>query len=139
MRAAMAVTVRRMCELLLNAGNPGDRHGRQQRLPSHWRVGVLVGRLLLDTTDAVEAFHDAAERRRSLPVVETLAAEVERRLIVEADEEVRSRGVGLDGPRHRDDSRDVLQAGDAGALERDRIEAFAPPFRIDPRLDDFHG
>ena len=40
--------------------------------------------------------------------------------------------------RHRYRADDVLQPGDAGPFQRDRIEPFAPAFRVDAALDDRH-
>src|SRR3546814_15524038 len=66
-------------------------------------------RLLLDTADDVHALQDAAECAPALAVIKPLAAEVERRLVVEADEEIGSRAVGRRRARHRHGAGDVFQ------------------------------
>src|SRR5689334_8099827 len=66
-----------MC-LFLDPEHADDRDRRLEILPLH--------RLLLNTPDDVHSFQDVPERRRPLRIVETLAAEIERRLVVEADE-----------------------------------------------------
>src|SRR5262245_16509467 len=82
---------------------------------------AAANRLLLNLADDVEAGDDAAEGGGALRVREAFPAEVERRLIVEEDEELGGRRVGA-GARHRDRADDVLQPGDARPLERNRLE-----------------
>src|SRR5881227_2734199 len=69
--------------------NPHDRanrHGRRETLSGN--------RLLLDAPHDVHAFDDPAKGGEALAVLVPAAAEIERRLVVEADEKIRRRGIG---------------------------------------------
>jgi hypothetical protein len=58
-------------EGLLNPDRSENQYG--------WREPLLLDRLLLNRAHGVEPEHDASERCATLPVVESEAAEVERR------------------------------------------------------------
>ena len=77
---------------------------------------------------------DPAERGEPLSVGVAHAAEIERRLIVDADEPARRRAVGAPA-RHRHGAVLVQEPGVVRALERDRREAFLGPVRIDAGLN----
>src|SRR4029077_17726978 len=96
---------------LTNSRDFEDRDRRRQAL----RVGVWRA---LNRPHHVHALQHAAERGEPLAIGIARAAEVERRLIVDADEPARRGAVGLPAG-HRDHAVGVAQAGDARALERD--------------------
>ena len=107
-----------------------DRHRRGEVLVLH--------RLLLNLAHDVHPGNDAAERRAALSVVEPLAPEVQRRLIVEQDEEVRRRGVRR-VPRAIDTVprtclRPVTLVRSSGIGRKRRARAI----RVDAALDDLH-
>src|SRR5262245_31759003 len=58
--------------LLLNPGDTCDDDRRQQALLRHGGLTFVVGRLLLDLAGNVQALHNAAERRATLAVFESL-------------------------------------------------------------------
>src|SRR6187455_942580 len=120
---------------LRKSRDPRDRHRRRERLAAHRRRGGRVGRLLLNAPNDLEAVHDPAERSGALRVFESPATEIERRLVVETEDEIGPGRVGLRAPRHRDDARHMLDARHTRAFERNRIESFRAPVGIDPGLD----
>src|SRR5689334_7443590 len=86
----------------------------------NWRgQGFAFGGAHLDLADDLHPADDAAERGKALTVGLARTAEVERRLIPDADRERVARGVGR-GARHRQRAVLVREPGDAGPLERDR-------------------
>ena len=99
------------------------------------RLGVVRAvrrrRRLLDLADHVHARDHPSEGREALAVGVALAAEVERRLVVDADEPARGGAVG-GAARHRHRAVHVLQPGDAGALERDGAGSRTSTFAVTP-------
>ncbi|MCU0252706.1 MAG: hypothetical protein MUE61_21145 [Vicinamibacterales bacterium] len=77
---------------------------------------------------------DAAEGGEALAVRVAGAAEVERRLVADADEEVGGGGVGT-GPCHRDRAVLVEDSRHARALERDGGEGVSSARGVDPGLN----
>src|SRR4051812_5270970 len=102
-----------------------------------WRRQPLaVRRRLLDLADDIETANDAAERGDPLSIRISLPAEIERRQIVQADEEIGARGVRATS-RHRHGAGDVPNAGLFCPFERNGWERLFAPFRVDSTLNDF--
>ena len=82
----------------------------------------------------VHARHDAAKPGKALAIGIAHAAEVERWLVVDADEPPGGGAVGS-APRHRHDAVLMQQARFVRALEGDGGKAFLGPIGVDARLD----
>src|SRR5262249_630721 len=110
-----------------DALDPYDLDGRVQ--------GLSPGRRRLDGPDHLHALDHAAEGGESLAVRVALAAEVQLRLVADAQEEVRGGGVRA-GAVQGDGAGLVRQPGVALPLQLDRREPVPGPARVDAGLDD---
>src|SRR5215211_3385844 len=98
-------------------------------------LGVGV-RSALNLPHDIHALDDATECGEPLAVGIAGAAEVERRLIVDADEPAGCGAVGLSA-RHRDRTVRMAESGHAGPLDRNRWKAVPGPLGAHARLDHF--
>src|SRR5438128_12083554 len=90
--------------------------------PDRRREALTGGRLLLNPPDDVQARDDPPERCGPLSILEPLAAEIERRLIVEQNKEIRRCRI-RPAPRHRYRADQMFEAGHVGPLERNGPKA----------------
>jgi len=79
----------------------------------------------MDAAHHLHTAYHAAKDGKPLPIGVAGAAVVERRLVADADEEVRTRRIGP-AARHREGAIEVFQAGVARALQGDGVEALTP-------------
>ena len=82
----------------------------------------------------VHSAYDATKRGKTLAIWISLSAEIQSRLVADADEDVVLRGVWAIA-RHRERAVLMSQPGISGALQRVGREELTLPRRIGPRLD----
>lgn len=101
---------------------------RSEALPFRWRG--------LNLFDHLHAFDDLAEGSETLSIGIALAAEIQLRLVTDADGETRGRRVRA-AARHRKRPVLVRQPRFIRPFERDGWKAVFSPIRIDVRLNHF--
>src|SRR5688572_22433534 len=116
-----------------------DSDRRRQALRFGIRRHVGRGRRRLNLPNDVHTRYHASECGEALAIGIARPAEIERRLIVDADEPARRRAIRR-AARHRDHAILMENPGLAGALECDRRKAVLGAIGIDAGLDhlDFH-